>query len=156
MDGVYENYENLLAEFAREAGAKLEREKNSLSATLQVGDDGSLIVNLELLPESGKLLAWAAVGRLGDDENAAARAAYLLSVNDTSFIESGFVTALDSRNGEVIAHDIRDLGWFDGADRLAAWIEALVELVRGVRIQCDERYPFVDDETFEPLIEEVK
>ena len=156
MNDIFESYENLLAEFSRESGIEVERGKDSLTATLAVGDDGALIVNLELLPESGKLLAWAAVGRLGDDENAAARAGYLLSVNDVSLIESGFVISLDPRTDEVVAHDVRELGWFDGADRLAAWIEAIAELVRGVRIKCDERYPYVDDEEAEPLIEEVK
>ena len=152
---AYDNFENLLAEFSRESGVEFERLENG-AAVLSVGDDGATLVNLQLLPESGKLLAWSAVGQLGDDENAAARAEHLLKVNDSGFVESGFTLALDPDSGEVVAHDVRDLEWFDSPDRFAAWLEAAADLVRDVRIQCDELFPFVDDEPLAPVIEEVK
>ena len=143
-----EEFEFLLADFERESGVKLERQDDG-SAILVVGESGETIVNLELLPTSRQLLAWARVGNLGDDENAAERAKYLLSVNIVSYAQSGFVLALDERNDEVIAHDIRPLEWFDSADRFAAWLEELIALVTKVRIECEEFYPYVDDEEVE-------
>ena len=152
---VREEFSALLDEFAGASKVMIDR-PDAVSAVVGIGDEGDLLVNLELLPESAAVVAWAAVGRLGDDANRVERAAYLLSSNDRSYVESGFILSLDDRIDEVVAHDVRPLAWFEGADRLAAWIEALVELVRDTIVKCEEFYPYADDEPLEDIIEEVK
>ena len=151
---VREDFENLLAEFVRESGVKIDRGEEG-SATVAIGEERLVLLNLEFLPESGSVLAWAAVGNLGDDENAPARAEYLMSVNDREFLESGFVLAQNAEDGLGVAHDVRRIEWFDSADRFAAWLEALYALVCRVRIECDERFPYVDDGELVSISEEV-
>lgn len=148
-----ETFKTLLAEFAEASGLKAELDERN-GVVLEFGD---VIVNLQLLPESGSLLAWSTLGLLGDDANADLRVALLLQDNDRLGETGGFTFSFDPEDAErVLAHDIRPLDFFDGADGLAAWIETLVDLVEATRVKIDAAAPYVDDDDLEPYFEEVK
>ena len=148
-----ETFEGLLAEFNEASGLQAELDERN-AAVLELGD---VIVNLQLLPESGQVLAWSTLGFLGDDENADVRLARLLQFNDRMGENGGFVFSFDTEDQDrVLAHDFRPLDFFADADVLAAWIEALVNLVETVRAKLDAECPYVDDGDLEPVIREVK
>ena len=148
-----ETFEGLLAEFNEASGLQAELDERN-AAVLELGD---VIVNLQLLPESGRVLAWSTLGFLGDDENADVRLARLLQFNDRMGENGGFVFSFDTEDQDrVLAHDFRPLDFFADADVLAAWIEALVNLVETVRAKLDAECPYVDDGDLEPVVREVK
>lgn len=148
-----ESFKTLLAEFAEASGLKADLDERN-GVVLEFGD---VIVNLQLLPESGRLLAWSALGILGDDANADVRVALLLQDNDRLGETGGFSFSFDPEDSErVLAHDIRPLDFFSGADELAAWIETLVDLVEATRVKIDAAAPYVDDDDLEPYFEELK
>ena len=148
-----ETFEGLLAEFNAASGLRAELDERN-AAVLELGD---VIVNLQLLPESGQVLAWSTLGFLGDDENADVRLARLLQFNDRMGENGGFVFSFDTEDQDrVLAHDFRPLDFFADADVLAAWIEALVNLVETVRAKLDAECPYVDDGDLEPVVREVK
>ncbi len=147
-----ESFASLLAEFSTASGLTAAPDEHG-GVTLEIGD---VIVNLQLLPESEQLLSWTTLGFLGRDANADLRMVHLMRLNDTPGETGGYVFSFDrSDDDRVLAHDIRPLAFFDTADRLAAWIEALVDLVEITRVKIDEAYPFVDDESLDPVFEEV-
>ena len=148
-----ETFEGLLSEFNAASGLRAELDAQH-AAVLEFGD---VIVNLQLLPESGNVLAWATLGFLGDDANADLRLARLLQFNDRMGENGGFVFSLDSEDQDrVLAHDFRPLAFFANADVLAAWIEALVDLVEATRAKIDATCPYVDDDDLEPVFREVR
>lgn len=148
-----ETFEGLLAEFNAASGLKAELDEQN-AAVLEFGD---VIVNLQLLPESGQVLAWSTLGFLGDDENADVRLARILQLNDGMGENGGFAFSFDPDDMDrVLVHDFRPLGFFADADVLAAWIEALVDLVEQTRVMLDAECPYVDDADLEPLFREVK
>ena len=148
-----ETFEGLLAEFNAASGLKAELDEQN-AAVLEFGD---VIVNLQLLPESGQVLAWSTLGFLGDDENADIRLARLLQLNDHLGENGGFAFSFDPDDTDrVLVHDFRPLAFLANADVLAAWIEALVDLVEQTRVMLDAECPYVDDADLEPLFREVK
>jgi len=150
---VRESFESLLAEFNAASGLQVELDARN-AAVMEFGD---VVVNLQLLPESGQVLAWSTLGFLGDDANADMRLAHLLRFNDQMGEHGGFVFSLDAGDRDrVLVHDIRPLGFLADADVLAAWIESLVDLVEMARVRLDAECPYVDDDDLEPLFEEVK
>ena len=148
-----ETFEGLLAEFNAASGLKAELDEQN-AAVLEFGD---VILNLQLLPESGQVLAWSTLGFLGDDENADIRLARLLQLNDHLGENGGFAFSFDPDDTDrVLVHDFRPLGFLANADVLATWIEALVDLVEQTRVMLDAECPYVDDADLEPLFREVK
>lgn len=148
-----ETFEGLLAEFNAASGLKAELDEQN-AAVLEFGD---VIVNLQLLPESGQVLAWSTLGFLGDDENADIRLARLLQLNDHLGENGGFAFSFDPDDTDrVLVHDFRSLAFLANADVLATWIEALVDLVEQTRVMLDAECPYVDDADLEPLFREVK
>lgn len=148
-----ETFEGLLTEFNAASGLKAELDEQN-AAVLEFGD---VIVNLQLLPESGQVLAWSTLGFLGDDENADIRLARLLQLNDHLGENGGFAFSLDPDDTDrVLVHDFRPLAFLANADVLATWIEALVDLVEQTRVMLDAECPYVDDADLEPLFRVVK
>lgn len=148
-----EEFAAVLAQFTADAVIAVEK-PDAETATFEVGD---VVVNLHLLPESRQVMAWSTLGFLGTDENAPSRLVYLMRLNDELPTTGGFTFSLDPADADrVLAHDVRPLAWFTDGDLLAAWIEALVDLIEGTRAKIDEACPFVDDEPLEPVFEEVK
>ena len=148
-----ETFEGLLAEFNAASGLKAELDEQN-AAVLEFGD---VIVNLQLLPESGQVLAWSTLGFLGDDENADIRLARLLQLNDHLGENGGFAFSFDPDDTDrVLVHDFRPLAFLANADVLATGIEALVDLVEQTRVMLDAECPYVDDADLEPLFRVVK
>ena len=108
-----ETFEGLLAEFNAASGLKAELDEQN-AAVLEFGD---VIVNLQLLPESGQVLAWSTLGFLGDDENADIRLARLLQLNDHLGENGGFAFSFDPDDTDrVLVHDFRPLAFLANAD----------------------------------------
>lgn len=150
---VRESFAVLLDEFTTATGLALTRDGQD-GATLELGET---IVNLQLLPESEQLLAWATLGFLGDDANADVRLAHLLRLNDRMGANGGFVFSFDTGDQDrVLVHDVRPLGFFEKADVLAAWIEALLDLVETTRVKLDAECPYVDDDELDRVFKEVR
>ncbi len=149
---VRESFERLLSEFAAASGIAVERDDQD-GAAFEIGE---VIVNLQLLNESGMLVCWSTLGFLGNDANADLRIAFLMKINDAPEETGGYSIALDRSDADrVLVHDIRPLVVFDSADRLAAWVEALVDLVVSTRAKVDAECPYVDDDDLDPVFEEV-
>lgn len=148
-----EEFAAVLADMSSAAGLDVKLDETN-SAVLEIGN---VVVNLHLLPESRQVLAWATLGFLGADVHAPARLVFLMRLNDELPATGGYTFSIDRADSDrVLAHDIRPLAWLTDGDRLAAWIEALVDLIESTRVKIDEACPFVDDEPLEPVLEEVR
>ena len=139
-------FTEVLAEFNRASGLHLELSPEG-TTTLEVGED---ILNLQYLPASASVLAWTTLGFLGEDVNAPLRTKFLLEKHDAMLRSRGFVFSLDPEDrNRVLVHDVRKVTFFENGDRLAAWLEDLLELTRETREELSEAAPYVDDEPFD-------
>ena len=131
-----------LADFGKTLGVELAIEDGRCNFTV----DGTVEVELDYLDDAHVVVAWAVVGVALEDQLAGARAKALLALNELDAPNGGFSVAMDPETRRVVAHDHRPAELFDSADRLAAWIDALVELVNRIRRDFELRFPCADVE----------
>lgn len=137
-----EQFEQILAEFGEKLGAKLELADDRCNFIV----DGTVEVEIDYYDDADSLVVWSTVGELPEDRFSAARAFALLSLNELGAFRAGFTLAMDAETRRVVAHDRRGADAIDSADRLAVWIDALVDLVKSVRSDFAKRFPYSDDE----------
>lgn len=96
---------------------------------------GRVTVCLSFRRESGQALAFARIGELPECEPAfaEARARALLQANAFWKETGGFTLGLDPETRQLVAVDRRGLAELPSEEHLASWVDALVELVEGVR-----------------------
>ena len=135
-----ESFNMTLAEFGRRMGTELVMEDGRCTFTV----DGDVDVELDYLDEAHVVVAWAFVGLAPEDACAGDRARALLALNEVGADNGGFSLSLDPQTRRVIAHDRRPAELFDAADRLAAWIGALTDLVDRIRRDFETRFPCDD------------
>ena len=144
MDGR-EQFEQVLAEFGEKLKAELRLVDDRCGFTV----DGAVEVEIDFYPESEMLVAWATVGELPEDDLSGARALALLALNGLGAGRAGFTLSMDAETRRVVAHDRRGVEAIDSADRLAVWIDTLVDLVKRIRTDFGERFPFEGDDPAE-------
>lgn len=139
-DVLKEQFEGVLAEFGKIVGIPLSLDDDG-TATFTVDDD--IIVNLQYLDESDCIVAFSPVGGFGetDAQDAGKKARALLRMNEIGGPLEGFTLALDEDAELVLAMDRRSALEISSADSLAAWMEALVNAVRAVRVRFAEEFP---------------
>lgn len=147
-----EQLEEVLAEFGAASGVELRLGSDNVA----VLERGGTVISLVYLPESEHVVAWTTLGILADDANAPRRVRLLMQWNDDPAVANGYTFGLDEQDGRVVVHDRRSVRFLDNADRLAAWLGILVDLVAEARDRLDREAPFVDDEPLEPEIELVE
>ncbi len=106
--------------------------------------DDTIDVEIDYIDDADVVIAWAVVGLAPEDYFVAQRARALLALNELDAPNGGFSVSMDPEARLVVAHDHRPAELFDSADRLAAWIEALVDLVNLIREKFAEEYPNID------------
>ena len=129
-----------LAEFGKMLGADLAIQDGRCNFTV----DGAVEVELDYVEDAHVVIAWATVGYAPEDEWQGERARALLAWNELDADNGGFSLAMDPETRVVVAHDNRPAELFDSADRLAAWVGALTELVERIRIDFGRRFPCND------------
>lgn len=147
-----EQFECVLADFSAESGIKLALDSDN-TAVLSNADAP---ITLIYLPRSEQVVAWATLGFLGEDANAPRRLRLLMQWNDDPKVTNGFSFALDEADDRVLVQDRRSVRFLDSADKLAAWLDILVDLIAETQNRLDREAPYVDDEPLEPFIEEVE
>lgn len=147
-----EQFEAVLADFSAASGIELRLGTDNVA----VLERGETVISLVYLPESEQVVAWTTLGFLADDANAPRRVRLLMRWNDDPAVTNGFTFGLDEEDGRVIVHDRRSVRFLDNADRLAAWLGILVDLVAEARDRLDREAPLADDELLEPEIELVE
>ena len=140
-----EQFEEVLAEFGEIVKRPIALDDDD-TATFVVDDE--IIVNLQYLDESDAVVAFAPVGGFGggDAPGAGEMALELLRLNEPGGMAEGFTLALDEEADLVLAMDRRSALEFADADSFAAWIEALVRVVRAVSRHFAERFPAGEEE----------
>ena len=103
--------------------------------------DDDMIVNLRFLEASGTIITFAPVGAFGGADKEGEKALALLRMNDVGGLSEGFTLALDEDADLVLAMDRRSALEIASADSLAAWVEALVRVVRAVRGYFADNFP---------------
>ena len=136
-------FEDVLAEFGEIVKRPLALDDDA-TATFVVDDE--IIVNLQYLDESDVVVVFAPVGAFGSDDEPQSpvvgeKALELLRLNEPGGIAEGFTLALDEEADLVLVMDRRSALEFANADSFAAWIEALVRVVRAVSHHFAERFP---------------
>jgi len=124
---------------------------NAINLSLALDDDGVVsfmvddeaMVNLQYLDESDFAVAFSPVGGFGgtDAPDAGEKALALLRMNEPGGVAEGFTLALDEEADLVLAMDRRSALEIPSADSLAAWVDALVRVVRAVREDFAARFP---------------
>ena len=135
-----ESFKMSLAEFGRTVGVELALDEGQCNFTV----DGTVEVEIDYIEEVHVVIAWAVIDYAYEDMYSADRAKTLLALNALNAPNGGFSLSLDPESRRFIAHDNRPAELFDTADRLAAWIGALVELVNNVRADFADRFPSPD------------
>ena len=138
--GIRESFELCLADFGKALGTKLVFEEDHCSFTV----DGAVEIELDYYDDSDVVVAWATVGEMPEDDLAGDRALVLLALNELGGPAGGYTLSMDADTRRVIAHDNRPAEAFDSADRLAAWLDTLVELVNAIREDFEVRFPCMD------------
>lgn len=138
--GIRESFELCLADFGKALGTKLVFEEDHCNFTV----DGAVEIELDYYDDSDVVVAWATVGEMPEDDLAGDRALVLLALNELGSPAGGYTLSMDADTRRVIAHDNRPAEAFDSADRLAAWLETLVDLVNAIREDFAERFPCMD------------
>lgn len=135
-----ESFNISLDEFGKTLGLELVLEDGKCIFTV----DGTIDVEIDYIDDAHVVIAWATVGLAPEDYFVAQRARALLALNELDAPNGGFSVSMDPEARLVVAHDHRPAELFDSADRLAAWIEALVDLVNLIREKFAEEYPNID------------
>ena len=138
--GIRESFELCLADFGKALGTKLVFEEDHCNFTV----DGAVEIELDYYDDSDVVVAWATVGEMPEDDLAGDRALVLLALNELGGPAGGYTLSMDADTRRVIAHDNRPGEAFESADRLAAWLDTLVELVNAIREDFAERFPCMD------------
>lgn len=147
-----EQFEAVLGEFSASSGIPLQLGADNV-AVLEKDDT---VLSLVYLPESEQVVVWATLGFLADDANAPLRVRLLMQWNDDPQVTNGFTFGLDGRDGRVLVHDRRSVRFLDNVDKLAAWLEILVDLIVKTRDRLDSEAPFADDGPLEADIQVVE
>ena len=137
---IRESFEQCLADFGKVLGTELVFEEDRCNFTV----DGAVEIELDYYDDSDVVIAWATVGEMPEDDLAGDRALVLLALNELGGPAGGYTLSMDADTRCVIAHDNRPAESFDSADRLAAWLDTLVELVNAIREDFAERFPCMD------------
>ena len=133
MMSNYDSFSLSLAEFGKRLGIELAMADGRCNFTV-----------LDYLDDAQVVVAWSVIGLAPEDGLSGDRATALLALNELDAPNGGFSVSMDPETRRVVAHDHRAAELFDSADRLAAWIEALVELVGRVRYEFELRFPCAD------------
>lgn len=135
-----EQFTDVLAEFGNALNLSLALDDED---TVSFMVDGEAIVNIQYLDESDFAVAFSPVGAFGgtDAPEAGEKALALLRMNEPGGIGEGFTLALDEEAELVLAMDRRSALEISSADSLAAWVDALVRVVRKVREEFVARFP---------------
>ena len=140
MMSNYDSFSLSLAEFGKRLGIELAMADGRCNFTV----DGTVEVELDYLDDAQVVVAWSVIGLAPEDGLSGDRATALLALNELDAPNGGFSVSMDPETRRVVAHDHRAAELFDSADRLAAWIEALVALVGRVRYEFELRFPCAD------------
>lgn len=140
MMTLYDSFNMILNEFGETLGAELVLEDGKCIFTV----DGNIDVGIDYYDEADVVIAWSAVGILPEDEYQAERARALFALNELDAPNGGFSVSMDPETRLVIVQDHRPVELFDSADRIAAWIDALVDLVNLIRNTFEEKFPCTD------------
>lgn len=135
-----ESFEMALADFGKMMGMELVLADGQCNFTV----DGTVEVEIDYNEDADVAIAWAVVGYAPEDSLAADRAKALLALNELNAENGGFSLSLDPMTRRIVAHDNRPAELFDSADRMAAWIGGLVDLVNGIRNDFAVRFPATD------------
>ena len=135
-----ESFEMALADFGEKMGVELALAEGQCNFTV----DGTVEVEIDYIEDVNVVIAWAVIGYAPEDMYSADRAKALLAMNALNAPNGGFSFSLDPDTRRLIVHDNRPAELFDTADRLAAWIGTLVELVNNVRADFADRFPAPD------------
>ena len=140
MMPLYDAFNMTLNEFGKTLGMELAIEDGKCIFTV----DGIIDVGIDYNEEADVVIAWSAVGILPEDEYQAERARALFVLNELDAPNGGFSVSMDPETRLVIVQDHRPVELFDSADRLAAWFDALVDLVNLIRDTFEEKFPCTD------------
>ena len=136
----YDSFNMVLNQFGETLGAELALKDGKCIFTV----DGNIDVVIDYYEEADVVVAWSAVGIAPEDEYQAERARVLFALNELDAPNGGFSVSMDSETRLVIVQDHRPVELFDSEDRLAAWVEALVDLVNLIRDTFEEKFPCSD------------
>ena len=139
-----DQFADVLAEFGKAINLSLALDDDGAVSFMV---DGEAIVNIQYLDESDFAVAFSPVGAFGgtDSQDAGKKALALLRMNEPGGIGEGFTLALDEEADLVIAMDRRSALEISSADALAAWVDALVRVVRKVREEFAARFPIEEE-----------
>ena len=137
MMHLYDSFNMTLNEFGETLGTELVLEDGTCNFTV----DEAIDVEIDYYEEAETVVVWAAVGIAPEDEYQAERARALFALNELDAPNGGFSVSMDPETRLVIAHDHRPAELFDSADRLAAWVGALVDLVNLIRETFEQKFP---------------
>ena len=139
-----DQFADVLAEFGKALNLSLALDDDGL-VSLMV--DGEALVNIQYLDESDFVVAFSPVGAFGGTgaPDAGEKALALLRMNEPGGIGEGFTLALDEEADLVSAMDRRSALEISSADSLAAWVDALVRVVRKVREDFAARFPIGEE-----------
>ena len=139
-DGLKAQFANVLADFGALVKQKLTLDGNG-TATFTVDDE--VIANLQYLDNADTVIVFAPVGAFGgtDAPDAGEKALALLRLCELGGPAEGFTLALDADADLVLAMDRRGAAELSSVDSLAAWVDALVRVVRAVRDHFAENFP---------------
>jgi len=139
-----DQFADVLAEFGNALNLSLALDDEGLVSFMV---DGEAIVNIQYLDESDFVVAFSPVGAFGgtDASDAGEKALALLRMNEPGGIGEGFTFALNEEADLVLAMDRRSALEMPSADSLAAWVEALVRVVRAVREDFIARFPIEEE-----------
>ena len=139
-DGLKAQFANVLADFGALVKQKLTLDGDG-TATFTVDDE--VIANLQYLDNADTVVVFAPVGAFGgtDAPVAGEKALALLRLCELGGPAEGFTLALDADADLVLAMDRRGAAELSSVDSLAAWVDALVRVVRAVRDHFAENFP---------------
>lgn len=140
MMDLHDSFNMTLNEFGKTLAMELALEDGKCIFTV----DGTIDVEIDYYDEADMVVAWAAVGVAPEDEYQTERAHALFALNELDAPNGGFSVSMDPETRLVVAHDHRPAELFDTADRLAAWVGALVDLVNLIRDTFEQKFPCSD------------
>jgi len=103
--------------------------------------DGRTSVVLQDLSDRDGVFIWAVVTGLPEDEDAAARARYLLELQDCWRETEGFWFALDPDSRRLVLQGLVEYDDLATADAIAERLESFLEVVERTRREFASRWP---------------
>ena len=140
MMTLFDSFQQALADFGEKMGMELALNENRCNFTV----DGTVEVEIDYIEEAEEVMVWSPVGYAVEDGFQEQRARALMELNELDAPNAGFTISMEPENRMVIAHDHRPLEMFEDADHVAAWIDALVQLVNRIRTKFEEKFPCID------------